>query len=195
MSSVVDEAIRRPHDADASRRDLLDAAATLFDERGYEGATLREIGEHAGVDPALVARYFGSKEGLYLATLARDGARATPAEPRALVDAWLNKPDQHRNTPMSRALVSPELTDAVRDQVHAVLEKRATGPVAAALEERGVPDARLRAELLLALVIGVSLTRQNGALRELAASDPERILDVLTPVAETLAGYPTSSAA
>ena len=83
--------------------------------------------------------------------------------------------------------MSPELTGAVRDQVHAVLEKRATGPVVEALEERGVADARLRAELLLALMIGVTLTRQNGALRELAEADPERILDVLGPAAETLA--------
>ena len=178
---------RRPHDADATRRDLLDAAAELFDERGYDGATLREIGELAGVDPALVARYFGSKEGLYLATLSRDGTRTTPTDARGLVAAWLHKPERHRNTPMSRALVSPELTDAVRDQVHAVLEKRATGPVVEALEERGVADARLRAELLMALMIGVTLTRQNGALRELAEADPERILDVLGPAAETLA--------
>jgi AcrR family transcriptional regulator len=187
MSSAVDEASRRPHDADATRRDLLDAAAELFDERGYDGATLREIGELAGVDPALVARYFGSKEGLYLGTLSRDGVRTTPTEARELVAAWLHKPERHRNTPMSRALVSPELTDAVRDQVHAVLEKRATGPVVEALEGRGVADARLRAELLVALMIGVTLTRQNGALRELAEADPERILDVLGPAAETLA--------
>jgi AcrR family transcriptional regulator len=188
MSSVVDEGIRRPHDADATRRDLLDAGAALFEERGYEGATLRDIGERAGVDPALVARYFGSKEGLYLATLARDGARSTPPEARACVESWLNKPDQHRNSPVSRALVSPEVTDAVREQIHAVLEKRATGPLTEALEERGMPDARLRAELLLALMIGVSLTRRNGTLQELAGADPDRILEVLAPAAEVLTG-------
>ena len=36
-------------------------------------------------------------------------------------------------------------------------------------------------------MIGVTLTRQNGALRELAEADPQRILDVLGPAAETLA--------
>jgi len=87
MSSVVDEGIRRPHDADATRRDLLDAGAALFEERGYQGATLRDIGERAGVDPALVARYFGSKEGLYLASLSRDGTPTTPTDARGLVAA------------------------------------------------------------------------------------------------------------
>ncbi|MGN6816812.1 MAG: TetR family transcriptional regulator, partial [Solirubrobacterales bacterium] len=60
---------RRPHDSQASRKALLEAGRTLFDEVGYEHATTREIGERAGVDPALIARYFGGKEGLFLAAL------------------------------------------------------------------------------------------------------------------------------
>lgn len=40
---------------------------------------------------------------------------------------------------------------------------------------------------LLALMVGVTFTRQNGALREPAEADPERILDVPGPAAETLA--------
>ncbi|MFD9659211.1 helix-turn-helix domain-containing protein [Streptomyces mirabilis] len=35
--------------------------ATLFAERGFDRTTIRDIGERAGVDPALIARYFGSK--------------------------------------------------------------------------------------------------------------------------------------
>src|ERR1700709_461434 len=63
-------AARRPHDAEASRRALLDAAREVFDEVGYDRATTREIGERAGVDPALIARYFDSKEGLFTAAIA-----------------------------------------------------------------------------------------------------------------------------
>ena len=55
----------------ARSHDLLLAAATeLFAERGYDRTTVRELGERAGVDPALIARHFGSKAGLYLAALA-----------------------------------------------------------------------------------------------------------------------------
>ena len=56
---------RRRHDAGASRRALLDATGPLFDERGFDRATTRDIGARAGVDAALIARYFGSKEGLH----------------------------------------------------------------------------------------------------------------------------------
>ena len=37
-------------------------------------------------------------------------------------------------------------------------------------------------------MIGVTLTRQNGALRELAEADPERILDVLGPAGRDARG-------
>jgi AcrR family transcriptional regulator len=186
MSSVADEATRRPHDAEASRRDLLEAAADLFDERGYDGATVREIGERAGVDPALIARYFGGKEGLYLAALASSTPADVDTDPRAMLEAMLCKPDHRHNSPVMRALVSPTLSDAVRDQVRAVLESRHLGRHVANLDGDGVPEARLRAELLLALMIGVSLTRSNGTLQALAEADPEHVIEVLLPVAERL---------
>jgi AcrR family transcriptional regulator len=66
MSSVADKpGTRRRHDAQASREALLDAATALFEARGYQATTVRDIGERAAVDPALIARYFGGKEGLY----------------------------------------------------------------------------------------------------------------------------------
>jgi AcrR family transcriptional regulator len=195
MSSVDGEASRRPHDAEASRRDLLHAAVELFDARGYDGATVREIGERAGVDPALIARYFGGKEGLYLAALAESAPRDLPSEPVDLLRAMLCRPPRQRTSPVMRALASPALTEPMRDQVRAVLDARAAGPVAAALEERGVPGARLRAELLIALMLGVSLTRANGTLETLAQTGGEELLETLGPVADALAGYATSSAA
>jgi AcrR family transcriptional regulator len=195
MSSVADETSRRPHDAQASRRDLLAAAAALFDERGYDGATVRDIGERAGVDPALIARYFGGKEGLYLAALAETAPPEVDTDLRTFLRTTLCRPDHKRNSPVMRALVSPALSDAVRDQVRAVLEGRHLGRMADELAEQGVPDARLRAELLMALMIGVSLTRSNGTLESVADVDADDLLDVLTPVAEALTGYATRSAA
>jgi AcrR family transcriptional regulator len=44
---------------------ILDAARPLFAERGYRDTTMRAVAQAAGVDVALVAYYFGNKEGLF----------------------------------------------------------------------------------------------------------------------------------
>src|SRR3982751_6983451 len=107
MTSRVDkDSVRRVRDAAASRRALLGAAGELFHARGYEGATVRDIGERARVDPALIARYFGGKEGLYLAALADEGAWEddVPQDPHAIVEQLLGHWDQRGHSPVSRAL-------------------------------------------------------------------------------------------
>src|ERR1700687_1323838 len=59
----------RRRDADATRAAILAAAKVQFARAGYEGAYLRDIAVEAGVDAALINRYFGSKEGLFAAVL------------------------------------------------------------------------------------------------------------------------------
>ena len=48
-----------------TRDAILKAAQELFAEQGYERATVRDIAAQAAIDPAMVIRYFGSKEGLF----------------------------------------------------------------------------------------------------------------------------------
>jgi AcrR family transcriptional regulator len=52
-------------DADTGQR-LLEAAAGLFAERGYRGATMRAIAARAGVNGAAANYHFGNKQQLYL---------------------------------------------------------------------------------------------------------------------------------
>jgi TetR/AcrR family transcriptional regulator len=61
----------RRRDAAASRRAILDAAEQLFAERGYDRASLGQIGRRAGVSAALPTYFFGGKEQLYTAVLER----------------------------------------------------------------------------------------------------------------------------
>ncbi|MBB2944249.1 AcrR family transcriptional regulator [Actinoplanes lutulentus] len=59
---------RRPGNPD-TREAILGAARNAFAEKGYDGASIRAIATSAGVDPALVHHYFGSKDKLFLATM------------------------------------------------------------------------------------------------------------------------------
>jgi TetR/AcrR family transcriptional regulator len=55
----------------AARDALLDAAESLFAHKGFEATTIKEIGAAAALNPALLYYYFGNKEELYRAVLAR----------------------------------------------------------------------------------------------------------------------------
>jgi AcrR family transcriptional regulator len=181
---------KRHYDAQASRQALLDAAARLFDERGFERATTREIGERAGVDPALIARYFGSKEGLYLAVL-NDPANTRPIpcvnrDPSAGVRDMLERWDSRGSTPLRRALLSSDPSPEVRDELAQILRTRILGPLSGELERRGVPDAELRAEIALALVTGITTLRTNELLPELGTVDLERVFAVIEPMLRAL---------
>jgi AcrR family transcriptional regulator len=181
---------RRPHDAAATRQALLEAARQLFDEVGYDRATTREIGERAGVDPALIARYFDGKEGLFLAAIAEVAGQEVEIdyEPAALLETLLSFWDERGHSPISRALASPALTEEMRQRVSGVVEDRLVSDLAEELRRRGAPDPELRAELLIAIAVGVAMTRSNGTLEKLAAASHEQVLAVLVPLIERLGG-------
>src|SRR5215831_2561701 len=68
---------RRPGASD-TREQIAVAARSLFAELGYERTSFRKIAASAGVDPALVVHFYGSKEELF---------RQVMALPPALADA------------------------------------------------------------------------------------------------------------
>jgi AcrR family transcriptional regulator len=179
---------RRRHDAAASRQALLEAAAVLFDERGYDAATVRDIAERAGVDAALIARYFGSKEGLYIAAVSQQGRPVLPTDMHALLEALLVRSQAQGTGPVMRAMVGPSLSDAMREQIETVMSERVTGPLTRELEAAGIPDAALRAELLFGLSIGILLARESRILPALAGASLEEILEVLSPLLDALQG-------
>jgi len=59
---------RRAGDS-GTREAILDAARRSFAEHGYDGATIRGIAADAGVDPALVHHFYGTKERLFAAAM------------------------------------------------------------------------------------------------------------------------------
>src|SRR5439155_12543670 len=69
---------------------MLEAADRVFARRGYQASSMDEIAAEVGITKPMLYAYFGSKEGLYLASVQRagemlaqrlrDSARGGPAE-------------------------------------------------------------------------------------------------------------------
>lgn len=77
------------------RDQLLDAAARVYAEAGYRGATTRRIAREAGVNEITLFRHFGSKETLLNEAIARAGAEIErvglpddPRDPERELTAW-----------------------------------------------------------------------------------------------------------
>jgi len=60
-------ASKRPRRSDRTRARILAAARARFAADGYERTTIRVVAREAKIDPSMVMRYFGSKEGLFAA--------------------------------------------------------------------------------------------------------------------------------
>ena len=66
-----EKSTRRTEAAETSKKAILDAAEALFAEKGYDGTSLQEICDRAGVTRGLPNYFFGSKEELYRSALER----------------------------------------------------------------------------------------------------------------------------
>jgi AcrR family transcriptional regulator len=56
--------VARRRDKEATKKTLIAAAVEVFAQRGFDGATTKEVATRAGVNEGLIQRYFGGKAGL-----------------------------------------------------------------------------------------------------------------------------------
>ncbi|MFJ9127774.1 TetR/AcrR family transcriptional regulator [Streptomyces sp. NPDC102340] len=192
----------RKRDAAATRQALLTAAHDRFIRLGYEGTKLRDVAADAGVTLALVKRYFGSKEGLFKAALAvtprglgRDGD--SPRDPTSLAEALSRQlasdswPEfsEHPVLMLLRASGDAQV-DALRRQ--ALLD--AARQALAASDASDGDDAAhgddterlLRAELLIALGVGVAVLRSTVGIQPLQGASADELVGPLRDVTRAL---------
>ncbi|MET7842571.1 helix-turn-helix domain-containing protein [Streptomyces sp. NPDC005356] len=170
----------------ATRERILAAAAELFERDGFSRATVRAIAAEADADPALVVRYFGSKERLFAAVRLPhfrmpDGAlNDTAALTRLLVtlaDDQLSRLVDLTSLPESG---TGEAVERVRDDLDAFVVR----PVMNAF---AIPEAgRARVEALIGAVIGTVLLRRRLTTRALSVLDQDELVNLLAPMAESL---------
>jgi AcrR family transcriptional regulator len=177
----------RCRNSTATRQAILEAARTCFMHDGYEQVGVREIAARAGVDPALVNRYFGSKEGLFSEAVARkfdlspllDGDRATLGE--RLARYVLQKKSAAADYDPLVALLRSSSSDVCSGMLRNAIVEGFVRPLGARLEG---PDALTRAELVGSTLLGLLVHRTVIGAAETA--DTERILALVAP---TLQAY------
>jgi AcrR family transcriptional regulator len=151
----------RPRDADATRRALLDAARVLFAQDGYDATTVRAVADRAGVNQALLFRYFGNKEGLFAeAVRGRALDVLTSGPPAELLDRILAAVLQPAEAPeVFLAVLRGTGSTRVGDQLRVELEQIFTAALADLVDTADRADAEARAHLLMAWLLGITLMR------------------------------------
>ena len=160
---------RRGRNAGDTRVRILDAARKRFSRDAYENVGTRDIAAEAGVDAALVNRYFGSKEKLFAEVIA--GAfcdRSAPSTAFAghAVRRPPGSPRDGRQGQARRGRLRPAAAAAARDGqpgdagalVSACFHAEFVQPLGKLLRGR---DAEVRAALIASYVIGLA-TMKHG---------------------------------
>ncbi|SMQ18010.1 transcriptional regulator, TetR family [Streptomyces sp. Ag82_O1-12] len=185
---------RPPRTEAADTRDrILSAARDEFSERGYEKTSVRGIAKSAGVDPALVHHYFGTKEQVFEAAITLSFGPALQA-PKAIEEGPLDGVGER----LARFFFGIWENPATRAPLLAIVRSALTNDTAAAVFRRIIatqvlrriavrlelPDAELRAELAAAQLVGTAILRYVLKIEPLASADPEQVIARLAPVVQ-----------
>lgn len=152
----------RPRNAAATRAAILDAANARFLAESYDQVGMRDIARDVGVDPALISRYFGSKEDLFGAVIddcgsgsdLMEGDRATFGE--RIAHEVIYGPRKEFKMRwlllMLRSIASPKAAEIIQKQSNARFIEPFT-------EWVGGEDAQIKARLAAGLIMGLTVSR------------------------------------
>ena len=184
-------------DAAATRLALVQAARHRFAFDGYRATTVRDIAADAGVNVALINRYFGSKEGLFRACL----DRATPEQEAApsgsdlervlggLIRHIIRSPTDEDSMQLLLLLrgSGDEAVDRIRRETLRGYAERLAG-AARAGSSSDDDDLLVRAEIALSVVLGMTMLRTSTKVEPLASADVEAVARPLEDALRALLG-------
>lgn len=157
--------------APTTQEKLHAAARRLFWERGYSNVSVRKVASAAGVDIALISRYFGSKQGLFQATLDQmtevEAIRGlTPRElVEAIVDLCRHTPRQTPEPSSLRMLLTNAHDTDVGDMVRECYRRNFNDPIAEIL------GSQERAAMFSAVLLGMSVAEKSLRLPGIGAPE------------------------
>jgi AcrR family transcriptional regulator len=186
-----------------TRETILAVARRRFGEQGYDGATIRGIAADAGVNPALVHHFYGTKERLFAA------AMRLPVVPSELITLALgaerDRLGEEFGPHLGEILTATMLrawdvadirtaflgllrSAATSEQGVTMLREFVTSTILASLSQvAGLGDdaaGRYRAALVASQVVGLGFTRYVLGLEPLASASTEDLIAAIGPTVQ-----------
>lgn len=150
---------------------ILDAARQQFARDGYERTTIRSVATEAEIDPSMVMRYFGSKEGVFAAAASFDlqlpklSALLPKARGRALARHFLQLWGEAGGGGLAILLRTAATNEGAAQRVREIFREQVVPAIAAV-----APDApQTRAAFIATQILGMAYCRYVLNLPELRA--------------------------
>lgn len=180
--------------ASRTREAIQQAAQRQFAELGYDRASMRSIAAEAGVDPALVIHFFGSKQRLFVAVM------QLPFNPAEVIPSLIGGESSTVGARLATFLLGVLEDPEARARITGLVRAAATEPEAArmvrefltsevwapAARQLGVEDAELRISLVGSQIVGLIMARHVVGVEPLASLPAP---DVAAAVAPNLQRY------
>jgi AcrR family transcriptional regulator len=172
--------------SDQTRAAILTAARRRFASDGYERATIRVIAADAGIDPAMVIRYYASKDGLLQAAMDVDlqlpDLTAVPRERVGetlvghCIARWEGELADEALSILLRSVISNE---TAAGRLRAIFEIQVAGALIPAVNNPA--ELPVRAGLVSTQLLGVAVCRNIVRLPPVVALTPEALVANVGP--------------
>jgi AcrR family transcriptional regulator len=187
----------RSRDASATRQLLLAAARRHFARDGYTTATVRDIATEAGVNVALISRYFESKEGLFEACIMEAAEGFTRPEfdgvslDRIIVTilrevAAFPSGDSALQLMLLLRTSGDDRADGVRRKALEGFSQRMAIASGVEPSHPDFPRTVLRAQIALAATIGLVVLRSSTAIEPLTSATEDELAGPVRELLEVL---------
>jgi AcrR family transcriptional regulator len=177
-----------PRKSDATRDRIMRAARERFARQGFERTTIRAVAADAAIDPALVMRYFGSKEGLFAAASEIDlelpDLRAVPRGEigRRLAINFVERWETGSSAgPLRVLLRTATSNEDARGRLREIFEQQLMRTFASAVPKA---EVAVRASLVASQMLGLALCRYILELPPVVALPPAALADAIAPTLE-----------
>jgi len=179
--------------SDQTRAAILAAARRRFAADGFERTTIRAIAADAGIDPSMVMRYYGSKDGLFSAAADLDlqlpDLASVPREQlgETLVRHWVERWEGGSSDELLIVVFRSAITnEAAAERLRTVFGAQVAEAVATIVDDRA--EAATRAGLVSTQMLGLALCRYILRLAPVVALDLDTLL---ATVSDTVQRYLT----